>query len=97
MASSANARLSRKRIRANLQERKKGDTSEAPREEKTTVASQADDAERTLSKPVKAGEKRHKKRWGRSMTQVALLGAIVFGGIAVIIGLRYLAEMVGVN
>ena len=55
------------------------------------------DAQRILSQPVKAGGKRRKKRWGRSMTQIALLGAIVFGGIAAIIGLRYLAEMVGVN
>ena len=86
-----------KRTRANVQERKKGDTPEAPPEEETTVASQADDAQRILSKPVKAGEKRRKKRWGRSTTQVALLGAILIGGIAAIIGLRYLAEMVGVN
>ncbi len=34
--------LSRKRIRANGQERKNGDTPEAPPEEETTVASRAD-------------------------------------------------------
>ena len=85
------------RTRANMQERKKGDTPEAPPEEETTVALRADDAQRILSQPVKAGEKRRRKRWGRLMTQVALLGAIMFGGIAAIIGLRYLAEMVGVN
>ncbi len=85
------------RTRANMQERKKGDTPEAPPEEETTVALRADDAQRILSQPVNAGKKRRKKPWSHQTTQVVLVGAILIGGIAAIIGLRYLAEMVGVN
>ncbi len=86
-----------KRTRANVQERKKGDTPEAPPEEETTVALRADDAQRILSQPVKAGKKRRKKPQSQQTTRVILLGAILIGGIAAILGLRYLAEMVGVN
>ncbi len=96
MASSGlSSSLSRKRILANMQDRKTGGTPEASVEE--DVASRADDAERIPSKPVKAGQKRRKKRWGREATQVVLLGAVVIGGIAAIVGLRYLAEMVSGN
>ncbi len=98
MASSGHtSTLSRKRIRANVQERKKGDTPETPPEEETTVASRADDAQHILSQPVKAAKKRRKKPWGQETIQVVLLGAMLIGGIAAILGLRYLAEMVGVN
>ena len=85
------------RTRANVQERKKGDTPEAPPEEETNVALRADDAQRILSQPVKAGKKRRKKPQSQQTTRVILLGAILIGGIAAILGLRYLAEMVGVN
>ncbi len=98
MASSAKiSSLSRKRILAYAQVLKTGQTPEAPAEEVTDVASRADDAERILSKPAKAGTKRRKKRWGQEATQVVLLGAVVIGGIAAILGLRYLSEMVGNN
>ena len=86
-----------RRTRANVQERKKGDTPEALPEEETTVTSRADDAQRILSQPVNAGKKRRKKPWSHKTTQVVLVGAIFVGGIAAILGLRYLAEMVGVN
>ncbi len=96
MASSGHANyLSRKRIIDNVEECKTVGTPEASVEE--DVASRNDDAERILSKPVKAGEKRRKKRWGREATQVVLLGSVLIGGIAAIIGLRYLAEMFGFN
>ena len=98
MASSAKiSSLSRKRILANAQVRKTGTTLEAPAEEDTDVAARNEDAERILSKPVKAGKKRRKKRWGQGATQVVLLGAVVIAGIAAILGLRYLSEMVGNN
>ena len=96
MASSGlSSSLSRKRILANAQDRKTGGTPEASVEE--DVASRADDAERIPSKPVKAGQKRRKKRWGQEATLVVLLGAILIGGIAAIVGLRYLAETFAVN
>ncbi len=98
MASSAKiSSLSRKRILAYAQVLKTGQTPEAPAEEVTDVALRADDAERMLSQPVKAGKKRRKKRWGQGTTQVVLLAAIGIGGIAAIIGLRYLSEALGVN
>ncbi len=98
MASSAKiSSLSRKRILANAQVRKTGQTLEAPAEEDTDVAARNEDAERILSKPVKAGKKRRKKRWSQEATQVVLLGAVVIGGIAAILGMRYLSEMVGNN
>ena len=94
MASSGHAKqLSRNRIIANVQERKTGRTPEAPGEEEMWD----DDARRILSQPVKAKAKknRRKKPQGGSTTQLGLLSAIVIGGIAVIIGLRHLAEMFG--
>ncbi len=98
MASSGPASsLSRKRIFANVQDRKTDGTPEASVEEDTDVASQADDAQRMLSQPVMAGQKRRKKRWSQEATQVVLLGAVVIAGIAGILGLRYLSEMVGNN
>ena len=60
-------------------------------------AARNEDAQRILSQPVKAGEKRRKKPQSQQTTRVILLGAILIGGIAAILGLRYLAEMVGVN
>ena len=96
MASSGHANyLSRKRIIDNVEERKSGGTPEAPGEEEMWD----DDARRILSQPVKAkaGKNRRKKPQSRLTTHIGLLGAIVIGGIAVIIGLRYLAEMFGVN
>ncbi len=89
--------LSRKRIIDNVEECKSGGTPEAPGEEETTVASRADDAHRILSQPVKARKKRRKKPWGQETIQVVLLGTILIGGIAAIIGLRYAAEMFAVN
>ena len=99
MASSGNSKAqTRRRILANVQDRKKGNLPEAPPEEDTTVASRAEDAKRVLSQPVKAGRRKKRgKPKGKSATQVGLLGAIVVGGIAAIIGLRYLAEAFGVN
>ena len=85
------------RTRANVQERKKGDTPEAPPEEDANVAARNAAAQRILSQPVKVGKKRRKKPQGRSMTPVALFGAILIGGIAAIIGLRYFAEILGGN
>ncbi len=96
MASSGHANyLSRKRIIDNVEECKSGRTPEAPGEEEMWD----DDARRILSQPVKAKAKinRRKKPQGSSTTQLGLLSAIVIGGIAVIIGLRYLAEMFGFN
>ncbi len=96
--------LSRKRILANVQDRKTGETPEVMAEEDADVAARNEAAERILSKPVKAKSKktgakksRAKKPPGRSTTQVVLLAAIGIGGIAAIIGLRYLAEAFGVN
>ena len=100
MASSAKiSSLSRKRILANAQVLKTGQTPEAPAEEDTDVAARNEDAVRILSKPVKGrGKKtRRKEPRGRSVTQVVLLAAIGIGGIAAIIGLRYLSEALGVN
>ncbi len=98
MASSGHtSTLSHKRIRAIVRERKKRDIPETLPREATTVASRADDAQRNLSQPVKAGEKRRKKPWRQETIQVVLLGAVVIGAIAAILGLRYLAKMVGVN
>ena len=96
MASSEHANyLSRKRIIDNVEECKSGRTPDTPGEEEIW----ADDAQRILSQPVKAkaGKNRRKKPQGSSTAQLGLLSAIVIGGIAVIIGLRYLAEMFGVN
>jgi len=100
MASSGHVNyMSRRRIIDNVEMCKSGGTPNVPGEEKSTVPSQTDDAQRILSQPgkAKARKKRRKKPHGRSATQVVLLGSIVIGGIAVIIGLRYLAEMYGVN
>ena len=70
-----------------------------PAEEDADVSVRDEEARRALSKPVKAKAKktRRKKPQGSSAAQVVLLGAIGIGGIAVIIGLRYLAEAFGVN
>ncbi len=92
--------LTRKRILANAQGRKKGDGPEEPTEEEAAAAAaQEENAERILSQRVKAGpqKKRSKPAKGKSVAQVGLLGAIVVLGIAAIIGLRYAAEMFGVN
>ncbi len=104
MASSGSASvLSRKRILANAQAsaqaRKTGGTPEVPAEEDAEAAARNENAERILSKPVKGRSKktRRKKPRGRSMTQVILLAVIGIGGIAAIIGLRYLSEALGVN
>ena len=99
MASSAKiSSMSRQRILANAQDRRTGETPEAPREDAAAVA-RNEAAESILSKPIKGrGKKsRRKKRWGQEATQVVLLGAVVIGGIAAILGLRYLSEMVGNN
>ena len=89
--------LSRRQILANVQDRKTGGTPEVPAEEDAEAAARNENAERILSKPVKGrGKKtRRKKPRGRSVTQVVLLAIIGIGGIAVILGLRYLFEMVG--
>ena len=98
MASSAKiSSLSRKRILANAQVRKTGQTPEAPAEEDTDVAAKNEDAERMPSQPVKGKKTKRKKSPGRSTTQIVLLAVIGIGGIAAIIALRYLSEAVGVN
>ncbi len=100
MASSGNtSSRTRQRIRANVQGRKKGDPPEKPSEQEAADAVRAEAAERILSHPIKSKTvtKRRKKRRGRSLFQVGLLGTIVIGGIAAIIGLRYLAEMFAAN
>ena len=95
VSSGQTSSLSRKRILANAQVRNTGGTPEAPAEEDADVAARNEDAERIRSKSVTTGKKRRKKRWGRSTTQVVLLAAIGIGGIAAILGLRYVAEMIG--
>ena len=96
MASSGQtSSLSRRRILANSQVRKTGETPEAPTEEDTDGAARNEDAERILSQPAR--EKRRKKRWSQEATQVVLLGAVLIAGIAAILGMRYLSEMVGNN
>ncbi len=100
MASSGHVNyLSRRRIIDNVEMCKSGGTPNVPGEEKSTVPSQTDDAQRILSQPgkAKARKKRRKKPHGRSVIQVVVLGAIGVGGIAVIIGLRNVAEIFGVN
>ena len=101
MASSGPAKsLSRKRILANVQDRRTGDAPEAPTEEDAAAAAARNEAaERILSSPVKSKSKksRARKPQGRSTTQVVVLAIIGIGGIAAIIGLRYLAEAFGVN
>lgn len=99
MASSASTKsIARRRIRANAQGRKTNDTLEAPDEDDVDVAALDDDAERILSQRIKSGQKKKRRpKSRRSTTQVGLLAAIVIGGIAMIIGLRYIAEMFGVN
>ncbi len=100
MASSGPANtLSRKRILANVQDRRIGGIPEVPAEEDADVAARNANAERILSKPVKSKTKKTKakKRSGRSTTQVVLLAIIGIAGIAAIIGLRNLAEAFGVN
>ncbi len=95
MASSGSASsMSRKRILANVQDRR----TEAPPEE-DAAAARNEAAERILSKPVKSKTRksRAKKPKGRSATQVVILAIIGISGIAAIIGLRYLAEAFGVN
>ena len=90
--------MTRKRILANIQDRKNGDPPETDPEEDTTVDSRAVDAGRILSQAAKAGRrKKRKKAKGKTTTQIGLLGVLVVGGIAVIIGLRYVAEAFGVN
>ena len=90
--------LSRKRILANVQDRRTGETPQAP-EEDDDAAARNETAERILSKPVhgKAKKTRRKKPRGRSTTQIVVLAIIGITGIAAIIGLRYLAEAFGVN
>ena len=53
---------------------------------------------RILSRPVKTPvrKKKRKRPSGNLVSEVGLLGTIVTTGIAVIIGLRYLAEAFGV-
>ncbi len=100
MASSGPASsLSRKRILANAQDRRTGEIPEAPAEEDAEAAARNAAAVRILSKPVKSrGKKsRRKKPRGRWTTQVVLLAIIGIGGIAAIIGLRYLSEAIGVT
>lgn len=100
MASAAsNKALTRKRILANAQDRKKPDTPDVSAEEDAKTAAQEAAAERILSQPVKAGKQKRRKRpkKGRSVSQIAVLGAIVIAGIAAIIALRNVAEMSGVN
>ncbi len=89
--------MSRQRIRANAQDRRTGETPQTPEEDAAAARNEA--AERILSKPVKSrGKKsRRKKPRGRWTTQVVLLAIIGIGGIAAIIGLRYLSEAFGVN
>jgi hypothetical protein len=99
-SSSSNQTTTRKRILANAQGRKKDDAPEGPTEEELAAAAEQEaNAERILSKRVKAGAptKRRKAATGKSSTQVWLLGAIVVVGIGAIIGLRYIAELFGVN
>ncbi len=98
MASSGQtSSLNRRRILANAQVRKTGQTPETPAEEDTDVAAKNEDAERMPSQPVKGKKTKRKKSPGRSTTQVVLLGVVVIAGIAAILGLRYLSEMVGNN
>ena len=99
MASAAsNKALTRKRILANVQDRKKTDTPDVSAEEDAKTAAQESAAERILCQPVKAArKKRRKPPKGRSVAQITLLGAIVIAGIAAIIVLRNVAEMSGVN
>ncbi len=100
MASSAStSSMTRKRILANTQDRKSSTEIAVEAEEEAKVAEQNAAAERILSKQVKAGEpkKQRAKPKAKSTAQVGLLAAIFIGGIAAIIGLRYLAEMLGVN
>ncbi len=95
MASSGSANsLSRKRILANVQDRRTG-----TQPEEDAAAARNEAAERILSKPVKSKTRksRVKKPKGRSATQVVILAIIGISGIAAIIGLRYLAEAFGVN
>ena len=97
MASSAHARhLSRERIIANAREQK---TAQTDRDDAGSVPSQDDNVAPVLSQPVKAKvrKNRRKKQDGGLVGKVGLLGAIVVTGIAIIIGLRYLAETFGIN
>jgi hypothetical protein len=100
MASSGHtSHLSRARIIANVQDRKTPKIPEALTEEDAHVAARNEDAQRILSKPVKAKPKktRRRKHQRDSVAQVLLLGTIVIGGISAIIGLRYLAETFGIR
>ncbi len=101
MASSAStSSMARQRIRANTQGRKSSAEIAAEAEEEAKVAEQNAAAERILSQSVKAGhptKKRRAKPERKSTAQIGLLAAIVIGGIAAIIGLRYLAEMFAAN
>lgn len=103
MASTPQSSLTRKRILANAGDRKKGGPEGPTPEEEAAAAAQAEAAERILSQPVRTGKaggsrkKRRKSAKGRSVAQIGLLAALVVGGIGAIIGLRYFAEMSGVN
>ncbi len=91
--------MSRKRILANVQDRRTGEAPEAPPEEDAAAAARNEAAGRILSSPVKSKSKksRARKPQGRSTTQIVVLAIIGIGGIAAIIGLRYLGEAFGVN
>ena len=96
--------MSRKRILANVQDRRTGEAPEAPPEEEPVSSppphcGRNEAAGRILSSPVKSKSKksRARKPQGRSTTQIVVLAIIGIGGIAAIIGLRYLGEAFGVN
>ena len=100
MASSGPASsIARRRILANAQNRKSGGTPDESAEADAEATARNEDAQRILSKRVKArgGKTKRKKPKGRSSTQVVLLAIIGITGIAAIIGLRYLSEALGVN
>ena len=102
MASSAStSSIARRRILANTQDRKSGADPALTAEEEAKIAEQNAAAERILSQQVKSGQPKKRrakpKRKRKSTAQIGLLAAIGIGGIAAIIGLRYLAEMTGVN
>ena len=91
--------MSRNRILANVQDRRTGVTPEVRSEEDAAAAARDKAAERILSKPSrpKQGKLGRKKPPARSITKILLLAAIGIGGIAAIIGLRYLTEAFGIH
>ena len=91
--------MARRRIRANTQDLKSDAGAAVEAEEEAKVAEQNAVAERILSHQVKSGQpkKRHAKPKRKLTALLGLLAAIVIGGIAAILGLRYLAEVFAVN